>query len=186
MARTLPARVRERTLGARFGGFQDTSCSCGCLVSEDGLRIGTGRWLRLPSRFCLAPLHRSPESATKGVPVVEGPVPAGAGRWCADLRLCGTGRQRGLTNADIARQLYISETTVKTHLVRIFDKLGVDDRTAAVTTALNRGSSSRPRTDPPGPTRRTPQPHLSESGGIQELDPVPRHDDVAPASRTGQ
>ncbi|ETK33852.1 LuxR family transcriptional regulator [Microbispora sp. ATCC PTA-5024] len=46
---------------------------------------------------------------------------------------------RGLTNAEIGRELFISETTVKTHLLRIFGKLGVSDRTAAVTTALDRG-----------------------------------------------
>ncbi|MEV8637076.1 response regulator transcription factor [Streptosporangium sp. NPDC051023] len=46
---------------------------------------------------------------------------------------------KGLTNAEIGRALFISETTVKTHLLRIFGKLGVSDRTAAVTTALDRG-----------------------------------------------
>jgi len=45
----------------------------------------------------------------------------------------------GLTNRQIGRRLRISETTVKTHLVRSFAKLGVDDRTAAVTAALQRG-----------------------------------------------
>ena len=46
---------------------------------------------------------------------------------------------RGLSNADIGRELYISEATVKTHLLRAFAKLGVSDRTAAVTTALAAG-----------------------------------------------
>jgi DNA-binding NarL/FixJ family response regulator len=46
---------------------------------------------------------------------------------------------RGLSNKDIGRQLYVSEATVKTHLLRVFGKLGVDDRTAAVTVALERG-----------------------------------------------
>ncbi|MFG2076194.1 response regulator [Nonomuraea maritima] len=45
----------------------------------------------------------------------------------------------GLTNAEIGRRLFISETTVKTHMLRIFGKLGVSDRTAAVTTALSQG-----------------------------------------------
>jgi DNA-binding NarL/FixJ family response regulator len=45
----------------------------------------------------------------------------------------------GTSNKIIARELHISETTVKTHLLHVFTKLGVDDRTAAVTVALGRG-----------------------------------------------
>jgi ATP/maltotriose-dependent transcriptional regulator MalT len=46
---------------------------------------------------------------------------------------------KGTSNKLIARALEIGETTVKTHLLHIFAKLGVDDRTAAVTTAVERG-----------------------------------------------
>lgn len=46
---------------------------------------------------------------------------------------------KGMTNIDIGRELHISEGTVKTHLLRAFGKLGVSDRTAAVTTAMSRG-----------------------------------------------
>lgn len=46
---------------------------------------------------------------------------------------------RGHTNAAVGRELLISEATVKTHLLRAFAKLGVADRTAAVTAALERG-----------------------------------------------
>jgi len=46
---------------------------------------------------------------------------------------------RGLTNRAVGRRLAISEATVKTHLVHVFAKLGVADRTAAVTAALERG-----------------------------------------------
>ncbi|MCK9792623.1 response regulator transcription factor [Isoptericola sp. 4D.3] len=46
---------------------------------------------------------------------------------------------RGLSNAAVGRELYIAEATVKTHLLRAFAKLGVDDRTAAVTVARERG-----------------------------------------------
>ncbi len=45
----------------------------------------------------------------------------------------------GETNAAIGRLLFIGESTVKTHLLRAFVKLGVDDRTAAVTIARQRG-----------------------------------------------
>jgi DNA-binding NarL/FixJ family response regulator len=46
---------------------------------------------------------------------------------------------QGLTNKEVARELRISEATVKTHLLHVFAKLGVDDRTAAATLALRRG-----------------------------------------------
>ncbi len=45
----------------------------------------------------------------------------------------------GASNKEVARHLHISEATVKSHLIRIFGKLGVTDRTAAVTVALKRG-----------------------------------------------
>lgn len=46
---------------------------------------------------------------------------------------------RGLSNPAIGREFFISEATVKTHLLRVFVKLGVDDRTRAVTVAMERG-----------------------------------------------
>ena len=45
---------------------------------------------------------------------------------------------RGATNREAAARLHVSEATVKTHLVHAFGKLGVSDRTAAVTAALER------------------------------------------------
>ncbi len=46
---------------------------------------------------------------------------------------------RGATNREAARQLFISEATVKTHLLHVYAKLGVNDRAAAVATAFSRG-----------------------------------------------
>ena len=46
---------------------------------------------------------------------------------------------QGASNKEIGRQLHVSEATVKTHLIHIFEKLGVSDRTQAVTVALQRG-----------------------------------------------
>jgi DNA-binding NarL/FixJ family response regulator len=45
----------------------------------------------------------------------------------------------GLSNQAIARRLHLTEGTVKSHLVRVFGKLGVDSRTAAVATATDLG-----------------------------------------------
>jgi DNA-binding NarL/FixJ family response regulator len=46
---------------------------------------------------------------------------------------------RGRSNKEIARSLHLSEATVKTHLLHIFSKLQVEDRTHAVTAALEAG-----------------------------------------------
>ncbi|MGM1017210.1 MAG: response regulator [Actinomycetota bacterium] len=45
----------------------------------------------------------------------------------------------GRSNPEIARDLFIGEATVKTHLLHVFEKLGVSDRTRAVTLALELG-----------------------------------------------
>ncbi|MBO1336425.1 response regulator transcription factor [Streptomyces sp. VRA16 Mangrove soil] len=45
---------------------------------------------------------------------------------------------RGTSNKEIARELFISEATVKTHLTHIYGKLGVKDRAAAVAVAYDR------------------------------------------------
>jgi DNA-binding NarL/FixJ family response regulator len=51
----------------------------------------------------------------------------------------------GLSNPDIGARLFITEATVKTHLLRIFAKLDVNDRTAAVVAALQRNLLPRHR-----------------------------------------
>jgi DNA-binding NarL/FixJ family response regulator len=45
----------------------------------------------------------------------------------------------GKSNKEIAAQLFVSEGTVKTHVINIHHKLGVDDRTEAVVVAIKRG-----------------------------------------------
>lgn len=45
----------------------------------------------------------------------------------------------GLSNQDISKRLFLSQATVKSHLVHIYDKLDVDSRTSAVAAARSRG-----------------------------------------------
>jgi DNA-binding NarL/FixJ family response regulator len=49
----------------------------------------------------------------------------------------------GCSNREIGRRLFVGEATVKTHLLHVFEKLGVNDRTRAVTLALERGHLPR-------------------------------------------
>ena len=46
---------------------------------------------------------------------------------------------QGLSNPAIAKRLFLGEATVKTHLLHAFEKLGVSDRTRAVTKAMELG-----------------------------------------------
>jgi DNA-binding NarL/FixJ family response regulator len=78
----------------------------------------------------------APSVASTLIRQVRAPAPpALSAREVQVLRLVALGR----TNADIGRELFISEATVKTHLLRVFNKLDVADRTAAVTTAMSHG-----------------------------------------------
>ena len=45
----------------------------------------------------------------------------------------------GATNREVAERLFVSEATVKTHLLHIYAKLGVNDRAATVGTAFEKG-----------------------------------------------
>jgi DNA-binding NarL/FixJ family response regulator len=78
----------------------------------------------------------SPSVASKVLGRARGPVERSlSAREIEVLTLVA----RGVSNKIIAKELRISEATVKTHLLHIFAKLGVDDRTAAVTAAMERG-----------------------------------------------
>ena len=51
---------------------------------------------------------------------------------------------RGSSNREAAARLFISEATVKTHVLHIYPKLGVNDRAAAVAVGFERGLLPRP------------------------------------------
>jgi DNA-binding NarL/FixJ family response regulator len=50
----------------------------------------------------------------------------------------------GLSNAEIAKRLFISPSTVKVHVHHVFDKLGIRSRTAVAINAANRRSQAAP------------------------------------------
>ncbi|MGW3009942.1 response regulator [Streptomyces sp. NPDC001219] len=89
-----------------------------------------------------AAIHAAAEGRTALSPPVASRVMANLRRPRPTL----TDRERdilaqlahGIGNRDIARALHISEATVKTHLRRIYDKLGVDTRAGAVAVAKER------------------------------------------------
>src|SRR5262249_55612544 len=95
-----------------------------------------------------AELLRAVRAAARGEAVLS---PSGATRLMGRGRSPGAGppRQRGVgvlelvaggsTNREAAARLFVSQATVKTHLLHIYAKLGVSDRAAAVAEAYNRG-----------------------------------------------
>jgi len=78
----------------------------------------------------------SPAIAVQLVSRMRAPAPTAlTARELEVLRLVA----EGLSNRVIGERLFVGEATVKTHLLRVFEKLGVNDRTRAVTLAMERG-----------------------------------------------
>lgn len=104
----------------------------------------TGYLLKEASRQELGPAVRA---AANGETVLAAPVASKLADRLRNARSDLSLREsevlrciaRGLSNPEIGRELFISESTVKSHVMRIFTKLEVKDRTAAVTTAIARG-----------------------------------------------
>ena len=80
-------------------------------------------------------LALSPELSERVVQVLRAPRVRLTDREHEVLRLLDT----GASNPQIAKALFVTEATVKTHLVHIFAKLGVDSRSRAVAVARERG-----------------------------------------------
>ncbi|TYB54749.1 response regulator transcription factor [Nonomuraea sp. PA05] len=77
----------------------------------------------------------SPSVATRLLGQVRTPADPLSARELEILRLIAD----GATNREAAARLFISEATVKSHVLHIYNKLGVNDRAAAVATAFRRG-----------------------------------------------
>jgi DNA-binding NarL/FixJ family response regulator len=140
---TATARIRERQPGVHVLVLTTYDTDADILKAiEAG---ATGYLLKDTTRDELVHAVRA---AASGASVL---APAVAARLMGRLRAPGqdalSAREveilahvaRGRTNKEIGAALFISEATVKTHLLHIFAKLEVQDRTQAVTVALDRG-----------------------------------------------
>jgi len=77
----------------------------------------------------------SPTIATRLMHQVREPGSPISDRELEVLSLIAQGR----SNREVAAELFISEATVKTHLLHVYEKLGVNDRAAAVAVGFQRG-----------------------------------------------
>jgi DNA-binding NarL/FixJ family response regulator len=93
-------------------------------------------------------LFRAVRAAAQGKPLLAPEVAAHLMervRWPSEETLSGRELEvlelvaQGKSNRDIAAELWISEATVKSHLLHVYDKLGATDRASAVAVAMKRG-----------------------------------------------
>jgi DNA-binding NarL/FixJ family response regulator len=110
-------------------------------LSRLGLRAEGGRIPQqqqpgpVPAWSGAAPLAGSAPTTVRSTVREAPPVAALSMREMQVL----TGMSQGKSNAQIGRELYLSEDTIKTHARRLFRKLGAKDRAEAVATGFRRG-----------------------------------------------
>jgi DNA-binding NarL/FixJ family response regulator len=151
-------------LGARgYLRWDASPLELGLGLSRTGLRPEPQR--PVPG---MAPAPRSPQYAVAHAGAHAGPPSGGPSSWSGASPLAGlapttvrstvpevaqvalsaremqvlTGMSQGKSNAQIGRELYLSEDTIKTHARRLFRKLGAKDRAEAVATGFRRGMMS--------------------------------------------
>lgn len=116
----------------------------------EGMRAGARGYLLkdVPPEELIEAIEAAAAGETLLPPAIASKLAQRIHRGAApDVADAVTGREReilqlmakGLSNREIARALHISENTVKTHVSNVYQKLDVNDRTGAVTTALRLG-----------------------------------------------
>jgi DNA-binding NarL/FixJ family response regulator len=109
-------------------------------LRADGARIpqqaGSGQLSGALAWSGAAPLNSSAPTTVRST--VREAAPALSMREMQVL----TGMSQGKSNAQIGRELYLSEDTIKTHARRLFRKLGAKDRAEAVAIGFRRGVMS--------------------------------------------
>ena len=101
---------------------------------DSGLTVAT-QALRAFPRLPVLVLGSSDDAETVRAAVAQVPAVSLSMREMQVL----TGMSQGKSNAQIGRELYLSEDTIKTHARRLFRKLGAKDRAEAVATGFRRG-----------------------------------------------
>ncbi len=128
--------VVQAALSAGAAGFVLKDAPGEDIIRATRVVAGGGAWLdpnvtgRVLETYRSQALPRAEEAAK---------VEALTGRELEVLRLIA----RGGTNQEIARELFISEGTVKTHIGHILAKLGLRDRPAAIVFAFDHGLAGR-------------------------------------------
>ncbi len=104
--------------------------SDGDVICDAILRVAQGHTV-----MCGEAQRALADQVREGVPTRPGPGPRLSPREREVLELTAAGNSAEA----VANQLYLSRATVKTHLQRVYQKLGVSDRAAAVAEAMRRG-----------------------------------------------
>ncbi len=122
-------------LEAGAAGFVLKDASAEEIIAATRAVAGGAAWLDPAVTERVLRRARGAAAAAPAAPAAPARIPALTDREHDVLRLMAT----GATNVEIARALFVSEATVKTHVGSIFSKLAVRDRAAAIVYAYDHG-----------------------------------------------